>query len=361
MKFIAIISLGTFLSTFGLAQTPSASWSDDHVRSAYPTKSQGKVGHPGLVAGTFSQKANHFGQNPGNFSQRYWVDSQYAGSPETAPVLYHICGEGNAESGYFLNDNAVPWAKILGAHIVYLEHRYYGKSLPYADLSNAHLKYLTLGNILEDLADFQRWISSERHWSGKWIVIGGSYSGTLAALYRQAHSELAAGALASSAPMISGVGSTVNTATDLSDLSSTDPSSDTGARQWAYQACTTFGFWEADGWGISATLMNPGAHLCHYLFGNVGLADVHAYNENYDVPFISNSESAPSNILFTYGSNDVWTKIGLAQQTNENSKIAILMINGAGHHFDLNLPTSSDSASVVNAREEFITEARQWL
>jgi len=271
---------------------------------------------PNLVAGIYSQDIDHTGLLPSQtFHQRYWVDTEYA-QGKNAPVIYHICGEGDATQGYFLNDNAIAWAKTLGANLVYLEHRYYGLSLPFSDLSSEHLAYLTLNNELEDLASFQKWISKTKGWSGKWISVGGSYSGTISALYRFAHPELIVGALAASAPMISGIGSEQGSQSDVDELSSTDPSDDTGSRQWVYQSCTTFGFWEAQG----MDLFNPSAWLCQQLFGNAPYASSTEYNQKYNAPFLSSSANAPSNILFTYGSDDVWTKIGLVQQNNSNLK-----------------------------------------
>jgi hypothetical protein len=360
MKFAAVISFGLLISSVSFAFSDH---SDDHIR----TQAQRRFApHPhlvlprSLVPGVFGQLIDHFDRASGQFGQRYWIDSQYA-QGENAPVLYHICGEGDAEQGYFLNDNAIAWAKVLGAHLVYLEHRYYGKSLPFSDLSTEHLKYLTLGNVIEDLATFQKWVTAKSGWKGKWISLGGSYSGTLSAIYRQKHPELVVGALASSAPMISGIGESEGTPGDVADLSSPDPSDDSGARQWVYQSCTTFGFWEADGPTPDATLLDPSAWLCEQLFGDAPFANSTVYNQNFDLPFISGSSGAPSNILFTYGSEDIWTRIGLAQQSNSNPGIVIGMIKGAGHHFDLNLPTSSDSQEVIQAREEFVSLARKWL
>jgi pimeloyl-ACP methyl ester carboxylesterase len=243
-----------------------------------------------------------------------------------------------------------------------LEHRYYGQSLPFSDLSSEHLQYLTLDNVLEDLATFQKWIGAHQGWKGKWISVGGSYSGTISALYRQKHPELVVGALAASAPMISGMGDYVGTQDDLDGLSSIDPSGDTGERQWAYQACTTFGFWEAAGAAAGSELMNPSNWLCQQAFGSgVTLVNSTTYNQLYDAPFISSAPGAPSNIFFTYGSDDVWTALGLSTQTNANPNITIQVINGAGHHFDLNAPDPSDSADVVAARNEFVTLAQKWL
>lgn len=360
MKFILTVAVAllafqiSFAGEQGLVRT-----SDDHIQSQSEVRILSPVVLPdSLVPGVFQQRIDHAGSSSLTFSQRYWVNSEFASQSPEAPILFHICGEGNAEDGYFLNDNALAWAKALGAHVVYLEHRYYGQSLPYADLSNPHLQALTLENVLEDFADFQKSISAAKGWKGKWIAVGGSYSGTLAALYRQKHPELVVGALASSAPMIAGVGQPSDNSFGFPDLSSTDPSDE---RPWVYQACTTFGFWMATGADISSTLLYPSTSLCKRLFGSVALVDVNDYNRKYDAPFLSNASDAPSNILFTYGARDVWTKIGLSQQTNANSKITIQVIPGAGHHYDLNPPTASDSAQVVKARNQFLELARNWL
>ncbi len=355
MKIATIIAMLLLLPSFSFA------WDDNHIRFA-PKKPVNIVKPAALVEGTFQQNIDHFGKaGDQTFAQRYWVDTEYASSATNAPVIYHICGEGDAEQGYFLNDNAIPWAKTLGANLVYLEHRYYGQSLPFSDLSTDHLQYLTVDNVMEDLATFQRWMTQNQGWTGQWVSVGGSYSGTLSALYRQKHPELVAGALASSAPMISGIGTPLNTDPDIASLESTDPSSDTGERQWAYQACTFLGFWEAEGATPGSVIYLPGQSLCSQVFGDVPYFNSTTYNQDYDLPFISNTSGAPSNILFTYGSDDIWTTLGLSTQTNSNTTISILMIDGAGHHFDLNAPDPSDSAAVVAARNEFVTQAKTWL
>jgi hypothetical protein len=183
----------------------------------------------------------------------------------------------------------------------------------------------------------------------------------LSAIYRQLHPELVVGSLASSAPMIAGVGQYIDSQDGMDDLESTDPSSDTGDRQWAYEACTSMGFWEADGPTPDANLQNPSASLCRLLFGAVTVVDPAAYNRTFDQPFLTAGSTAPSNILFTYGSDDIWTTIGLSTQTNANPGITITVIDGAGHHFDLNAADASDSAAVLAARTQFLGFARQWL
>jgi pimeloyl-ACP methyl ester carboxylesterase len=344
----AVLASSVLLST-GFAQNAFARDTLDQGSFALPDS---------LTAGTFQQDIDHTGLLPGQtFAQRYWVDSEYATSPN-APVIYHICGEGDAETSYFLHDNAIAWAQALGAHLVYLEHRYYGKSLPFSDFSNDHMTYLTLNNELEDLATFQRWITKTQGFTGKWISVGGSYSGTISALYRFKHPELVVGALAASAPMVSGQGQDQDSADSGSDASSTDPSSDTGDRPWIYESCTTFGFWETDG----STLFEPSSSLCQQLFGNnVPHFDATTYNQTYYQPFITGSVASASNILFSYGSDDIWTTIGIPQTGFTNPNISVTVIQGAGHHFDLNYPDSSDSQAVLDARAQFLSLAKKWL
>jgi pimeloyl-ACP methyl ester carboxylesterase len=357
-----IVAMGLLLSaqSFAASGGRDATPFDYHLRRGLES---GRHAPPpevplSLTPGTYQEPIDHFGGLPGQtFAQRYWIDTEYATDPATAPVIYHICGEGDAAKAYFLTDNAIEWAKALHANLVWLEHRYYGTSLPFSDLSNEHLQYLTLDNVLEDLAGFQKWISTSQGWSGKWITVGGSYSGTVSAIYRLKHPELIVGALASSAPMIAGTGVPQDNPDDIGGLESTDPSSDTGERQWAYQACTKFVFWETDGF----TIFDPSASLCGKLFGNAPIADSAAYNSDYEAPFISSAPGAPTNLLFTYGSDDIWTTIGVSQKINQNPGITISVIEGAGHHFDLNQPASDDSAAVLAARQQFLTMAKSWL
>jgi pimeloyl-ACP methyl ester carboxylesterase len=353
LKIMGIIAFGMFAATASYAGNGGPRTSDDLT-----LKSKVKTQHDQLTPGTFQQLIDHSGQaSSQTFAQRYWIDSEYATAGANSPVIYHICGEGDAEQGYFLHDNAIEWAKTLGAHLVYLEHRYYGKSLPFSDLSSDHLQYLTLDNVIEDLATFQKWIASNQGWKGKWITVGGSYSATLSAIYRPTHPELVVGALAASGPMVSGVGQDEGTSSDVGTLSSTDPSDDSGDRQWVYESCTKFGFWETD----ETTLFSPSQWLCQQLFGKAPFYDAKDYNSKYYTPFLTNSANAPSNILFTYGSEDIWTTLGLPAQSNANPKITIHTIQGAGHHFDLNDPTVTDSSEVKTARALFVTLAKQWL
>jgi pimeloyl-ACP methyl ester carboxylesterase len=333
---------------------------DFETNSAVSSAKSERIGAKpvGTIAGKFSQKIDHFGKLSGQkFAQRYWINSTFASRNNDAPVIYHICGEIDAETGYFLTDYVLEWAKILGAHVVFLEHRYYGKSFPFGDLSTDHLRFLTLDNIIEDLAHFQRSIAARYKFHGKWLAVGGSYSATLAAIYRLRHPELIVGALASSAPMISGIGQMQNTPEDVEKYSSIELKGEFG-RAWIFQACTTFGFWWSKD---NKELISPSPELCRILFPKVKLVNYGEYNRHFYFPFISSTKNAPTNILFTYGTADVWTRLGLSKKNNKNKNISILSLRNAGHHEDLNAAKPTDSDEIKSARVRFIEEAKKWL
>jgi hypothetical protein len=88
--------------------------------------------------------------------------------------------------------------------VLALEHRYYGKSLPFGadSLSVKNLKYLSAEQALKDLAYFLTKMSKSGQYKitpkNPWITIGGSYPGALSAWFRNKYPHLTIGALASS-------------------------------------------------------------------------------------------------------------------------------------------------------------------
>src|SRR5581483_1960613 len=115
-----------------------------------------------------------------------------------SPVLFYLCGEWTCGPWYL--QSVADTAKSLGAAVVGLEHRFYGTSPVLLNGTTAPLSYLTMANALEDAATFERFAwSTGLLPNGRWIVVGASYAGSLAAFYREVHPELVAGSWAESA------------------------------------------------------------------------------------------------------------------------------------------------------------------
>ncbi|KAI3838402.1 hypothetical protein MKX03_000646 [Papaver bracteatum] len=92
--------------------------------------------------------------------------------------------------------------------VVFSEHRYYGKSMPFGSRDKAYknaasLAYLTAEQALADFAvlvtDLKSNLSAE---ACPVVLFGGSYGGMLAAWMRLKYPHIAIGALASSAPIL---------------------------------------------------------------------------------------------------------------------------------------------------------------
>src|SRR5262245_14581416 len=139
------------------------------------------------VEGMFDQPIDHPTRAPADgapaptFKQRYWYTTEFADGPDS-PVLFNFCGEAPCSKYELTYMSDV--AKVLHASIVALEHRYYGKSTPFEDLSLEHMKYLSVHNALEDVITFEAYAKTSLPLSGKWVAVGGSYSGMLAAFLR---------------------------------------------------------------------------------------------------------------------------------------------------------------------------------
>ncbi|ESR37652.1 hypothetical protein CICLE_v10030040mg [Citrus x clementina] len=104
----------------------------------------------------------------------------------------------------FLTDNAARFNALL----VYIEHRYCGKSIPFGSreeaLKNAStLGYFNSAQAITDYAEILLYIKQKYNAShSPVIVIGGSYAGMLAPWFRLKYPHVALGALASSAPIL---------------------------------------------------------------------------------------------------------------------------------------------------------------
>jgi hypothetical protein len=411
--------------------------------------------------GFYNQKLDHKSAQSETFKQRFFVDSQYA-ADANSPVFYIICGEWNCAGtgSYSFVENV---AKKMKAHLVALEHRFYGESMPTNDLKPEALTNLSLQAAIDDLATFQKHMMENRSLSGKWIAVGGSYAGTLAAFYREKHPELVVGALASSAPVFmknsfseydahvakvinkSSCGDKVreavklieekmstpegslavktqfkatnvkndgdflyvvadmlaaavqygrdkvfcNALTSNSDLIAgyaqgglsvlnsmgTTPfeislavaerevvTADDNMRQWMWQSCSEFGWFQvANGTGTetsrSAKIDLPyHDEVCNRLY-KAPMGVDGALNEEWYFP-LSNPET--SRIIWTNGSNDPWLTLSITSDGRASlPHYDILMMEGAAHCNDLRLATNLPSVLAAHAKMETIFA--DWL
>ncbi|KAL2265025.1 hypothetical protein VTJ83DRAFT_7535 [Remersonia thermophila] len=140
--------------------------------------------------GEFDQLIDHSNPSLGTFKQRFWYSHEHWRGPGS-PIYLATPGEQSAEgfNRTWLSSLRLPgWmANQTGGAVVMLEHRYWGESSPYADLTVENLQHLTLENSMLDFTYFaKKWVppfdpsgnsSADR---APWVFAGGSYVGALA-------------------------------------------------------------------------------------------------------------------------------------------------------------------------------------
>ncbi|KAL2497490.1 alpha/beta-Hydrolases superfamily protein [Abeliophyllum distichum] len=155
----------------------------------------------------FPQVLDHFTFQPKSykiFYQKYLINSQYW--HKGAPIFVYTGNEGDidwfADNTGFMLDIAPKFHALL----VFIEHRFYGESMPFGKHSYRSAKTLGYLNSQQALADYAVLIRSLKHnlssEASPVVVFGGSYGGMLAAWFRLKYPHIAIGALASSAPIL---------------------------------------------------------------------------------------------------------------------------------------------------------------
>jgi hypothetical protein len=135
----------------------------------------------------FDQLIDHNNPSLGTFQQRYYFTYEYY--EPGGPIVISTPGEGNAEGyqGYLTNRtvNGLIANSNHGAAVV-IEHRFFGLSNPYPDLSEESFRVHTIEQAVEDLVYFAKTAhlpmpGGDQVGADKapWILVGGSYSGAL--------------------------------------------------------------------------------------------------------------------------------------------------------------------------------------
>uniref|UniRef100_A0A0K0F2S4 Lysosomal Pro-X carboxypeptidase (inferred by orthology to a human protein) n=1 Tax=Strongyloides venezuelensis TaxID=75913 RepID=A0A0K0F2S4_STRVS len=139
------------------------------------------------------------------FKLRYLINTKYYKSG--GPIFFYTGNEGNIEA--FAKNTGFMWdiAPDYHAALVFAEHRFYGKTIPFGNdsfSSTKNLGYLSSSQALADFAFLIKYLKKEKLPSAiqsPVIAFGGSYGGMLASALRLKYPHLCEGAIASSAPI----------------------------------------------------------------------------------------------------------------------------------------------------------------
>ncbi|KAH9925851.1 peptidase S28 [Epithele typhae] len=135
----------------------------------------------------FKQLIDHTNPSLGTFSQRYWHTYEFY--EPGGPIILSTPGEVDA-SGYtsYLTNSTLNGriAQELNGSTIVLEHRFFGSSNPYDDLSVSSLRVHTVQQAINDLAYFAQHVQlpmpggdAVQPGNAPWVLMGGSYAGAL--------------------------------------------------------------------------------------------------------------------------------------------------------------------------------------
>jgi pimeloyl-ACP methyl ester carboxylesterase len=139
-----------------------------------------------------------------------------------------------------------------------------------------------------------------------------------------------------------------------------------GMRQWLYQSCTEYGYWQnanpTRSESARSQYINLSYHhnICKRLFSINNSTNGQAINQQY---YYSLLDSSAEKILFTNGDDDPWSNLSISEQTGNatNLNLSYFTIKGSAHCEDLKGPKEYDSKSLIEARQKTITLLSRWL
>ena len=153
-----------------------------------------------------ASKIDHFNpymKEPAVFQQRMLISEKFF-DEESGPILVYTGNEGPIDQFWNNTGFVMELAEAFNGYIVFIEHRFYGKSLPFGDawMQVYNYQYLTVEQAIADYAVILTNLKAKLgNKNRKVIAFGGSYGGILTAYMRFKYPNIIDGGLAASAPI----------------------------------------------------------------------------------------------------------------------------------------------------------------
>ncbi|KAI6670096.1 hypothetical protein NL676_004981 [Syzygium grande] len=346
----------------------------------------------------YNQTLDHFNYRPESyttFKQRYVINFKYwGGTNASAPIFVYFGGEEpiDIDMAYcgFPMDNAGQFRAL----VVYVEHRFYGESIPYGltlkkALSDPNTRgYFSSAQALADYAEILVYLKQKlnaKH--SPVIVIGGSYGGKplkssselkdyLISLYGNAAQyndpftrrvKVMCDAIDGASPkndilgkIFAGVIALIRNSTCYINRPFSPSQTDLG---WDWQTCTEILF--PDEITSDNTMFQPQPFDLNELVNNCkrkfGVAPrphwATTYYSGHDIELVLHRFA--SNIVFSNGLQDPWSKSGILK--NISSTVVAVYTTKGSHCLDIIRATEKDPIWLVKQRKTEVEIIRKWM
>jgi hypothetical protein len=149
-------------------------------------------------------------------------------------------------------------------------------------------------------------------------------------------------------------------------LDANDYSQGAGMRQWLWQTCTEFGFFQVanrdPAKSVRSSMLTLDFHfeMCRQLFGLKNDLDTELKNSEYYRPLLDPKTPGANHIFFTNGAEDPWQYLSITRErgNDQNPLLNYRTIPGAAHCEDFGNATSGE---VKAAKDEFVRLVSGWL
>ncbi|POM59833.1 Lysosomal Pro-X carboxypeptidase [Phytophthora palmivora] len=142
----------------------------------------------------------------GTFVMRYFVCGQEYFDPTNGSIFFYVGNE--ADVTLYLNHTGIMWenAAAFNALLIFAEHRYFGKSIPFGLDVLDHMEFLSTQQALADYAVLIETLKDDLGVDVPVIGFGGSYGGMLGTWFRMKYPHIVDGVIAGSAPVVNFLG-----------------------------------------------------------------------------------------------------------------------------------------------------------
>ncbi|KAG8951545.1 hypothetical protein FRC00_007211, partial [Tulasnella sp. 408] len=324
----------------------------------------------------FDQLLDHANPSAGTFKQRYFFSDQYY-KGQGSPIVIGTPGEQSADGFHtdltgqsMMNSMMQLW----GAAGVVLEHRYWGKSSPYPQLTAPNLQYLTVQQAIDDYKGtslfYQFCDAIETNADGTQNLspqgVGmpqafENWASVIKALGPDANCPGTGGACYSSA--------------DPNSAMYADTSvSDTYMRAWVWLLCTELGWFQVGDMGNSSTIISSQLtpayfqRQCAYYFpladGTHSTYDFSQAVTEFNTQF-KGWNVVGNNLFVVNGEFDPWRSASLsskwAPQFVDTPTQEIVVVPNGHHCWDFYVANGQVDGNVKSIQQQGVAEITGWL